>query len=687
MYKRLENVILVCFAVLAVGLGFWGYAIAGHNYSPPSDYSLSSIQSHSPIFVVRVHSVPFQRHWTDTVCRPVSTVQVSWQLVVAQFAVPGVALLTAAQIFLVSLRKDIRTALARHSINHTIVCGVGDVGMQVIQNLRGAGHHVVAIDLVNDSPNAATCEKSRVPVLQGDAKNPQVLLASGVRRADTVVVCTGSDAENMDVALQVKNLLSQHSYRMPRKVRVLAQLRNEWLHKRLINTDKKSLGSAHVDLRLFNPFTNAVRMLIKRLRLPPSPEYDAGTFVVIGFGAYGREATLHLIRAALVGLNSTLNVLVIDQNAEVLKERFLVGNPAAAEMASLHFISASVAPGSPDIKNIIEEKLRSAGPLLGVAIALGDDQVSLCAALEIRSLLDRMERLRVPVYVRLEHYRQLGELVSNVESICRFNDRLQVFGTLEEILSPGVLFGSRLDALAQALHEDYRRRSQEQINQQANVPWHELPEFMKMSNRWRADHTPLLLALAGFHVEEDVNSPLVLELTADEIEVLAQLEHRRFTIERRLVDWLSGETRRHLQRRHPHLAGWSMLAEDQRNWNRKEVARLPALLAGLGVELRRERKIRAYGAALATAAVELESILAGPQSEHYILIVDLDEPQARGIAERALSLHSAGFWLFSREEPREFFERQARDSTIGMQAVIARAEGWVPRDQLVLHKT
>jgi hypothetical protein len=111
---------------------------------------------------------------------------------------------------------------------------------------------------------------------------------------------------------------------MPRKIQVLTQLRNEWLYKKLINTDKKSLGSANVDLRLFNPFTNAARMLIKRLRLPPSPEYDAGTFVVIGFGAYGREATLHLIRAALVGLNSTLNILVIDQKADLLKEKFLV---------------------------------------------------------------------------------------------------------------------------------------------------------------------------------------------------------------------------------------------------------------------------------------------------------------------------------------------------------------------------
>ena len=654
MYKRLEKVILITFAVLAVGLGVWGYAIAGHNYSPPTDDSDCGIKYKCPVLKPAPHFLwieCFQCIFSAIgLIRCVDLFQPNrdpWQLVVAQFAVPGVALLTAAQIFLVSLRKDIRTAFARHTINHTIVCGVGDVGMQVIQNLRGAGNHVVAIDLLSDSPNAATCEKSKVPVLQGDAKNPQVLIASGVRRAETVVVCTGSDAENMDIALQIKSLLSQQTYRKQREIQVLTQLRNAWLHNKLINTDKKSLGSANVDLRLFNPFTNAARMLIKRLRLPPSPEYDASTFVIIGFGAYGRESTLHLIRAALVRLNTTLNILVIDQNADALKEQFLIVNPAAAEMASLEFVTASVVPGSPDIKDIVEEKLRSAGPLIGVAIALGDDQVTLCAGLEIRNLLDTMELLRVPVYLRLEHYRQLGDLVSNVESICRFNDRLQVFGTLEEILSPGVLFGSRLDALAQAVHEDYRLRSQQHINQQANVPWHELPEFMKMSNRWRADHTPLLLALAGFHVEEDVKSPQALELTAEETELLAELEHRRFTIERRLVDWMSGETRRNLQRRHPHIGEWSKLEESQRDWNRKEMAKLPKLLAGLGVELRRERKIRAYGATLAAVGEELDSILAGPQSEHYILIVDLDEPQARSIAERALNLQSVSFWLFS----------------------------------------
>ena len=178
-----------------------------------------------------------------------------------------------------------------------------------------------------------------------------------------------------------------------------------------------------------------------------------------------------------------------------------------SEVATLEFVAASVAPGSSDLAHIVETALESAGPLLGIALALGNDEMSLCAALEMRSLLDRNGHVHVPVYVRLEHYRRLGEVVRTIEDISAFGDRLQVFGTLEETLSADVLLGARLDAFAQALHEDYRQRSQDTINPQANVPWRELPEFMKMSNRWRADHTPLLMELTGLHLEREVPSP------------------------------------------------------------------------------------------------------------------------------------------------------------------------------------
>jgi hypothetical protein len=451
------------------------------------------------------------------------------------------------------------------------------------------------------------------------------------------------------------------------------------MHKRLIGSDKGSMGSNKVDLRLFNPFMNAARMLIKRLHLPPSREFEARAFVVIGFGAYGREITEHLIRACPVAPGRTLNILVLDQKADQAAESFPIANPVAAALASFEFITASVAPGSPDLQRIVARKLESAEPLLGVAVALGNDELSLCSALEIRSLLDCAGHLHVPVYVRLEHYRRLGELVRNIENKSNFSDRLQIFGTLEETLSADVLLGSHLDAFAQALQEEYRLRPRDTINPAADVPWHELPEFMKMSNRWRADHTPLLMELAGLHVARDVQSPVVVALSPEQIELLAELEHRRYTIERRLIEW-----RQSIQRFSTHLEDWDHLSEEYKEDNRKEVAGLPKIMARLGMEIHPVRKVRLYGERLKTAGAELEQVLNGPMPAHCAMIVDLDQPEAVSLAARALSLPSVSLWLFSREEPQELFKSKGKSQQDDRYLLIQRANGWSFRDRIAL---
>jgi voltage-gated potassium channel Kch len=683
MEKRFDRVVLTAFAVLAVALGAWGYARAGWDYTVDSGipfnphHVYAAFQSGKPLLEALrcvISSIGLIRLYD--LYQPGRD---PWQLVIAQVLVPSIALLSAAQLFLTGVRKNIRTAMVRRKFNHTVVCGLGDVGMQVIENLGSAGQFIAAVDLQDDSPGAATCEKSGVPVLQGDAKNPQVLLAAGIRRAQTAIICTGSDSENMDIALQIKAIYELPGHLKSSRIQVLAQLRNDWMHKRLIGSDKGSMGSNKVDLRLFNPFMNAARMLIKRLHLPPSREFEARAFVVIGFGAYGREITEHLIRACPVAPGRTLNILVLDQKADQAAESFPIANPVAAALASFEFITASVAPGSPDLQRIVARKLESAEPLLGVAVALGNDELSLCSALEIRSLLDCAGHLHVPVYVRLEHYRRLGELVRNIENKSNFSDRLQIFGTLEETLSADVLLGSHLDAFAQALQEEYRLRPRDTINPAADVPWHELPEFMKMSNRWRADHTPLLMELAGLHVARDVQSPVVVALSPEQIELLAELEHRRYTIERRLIEW-----RQPIQRFSTHLEDWDHLSEEYKEDNRKEVAGLPKIMARLGMEIHPVRKVRLYGEQLKTAGAELEQVLNGPMPAHCAMIVDLDEPEAVSLAARALSLPSVSLWLFSREEPQELFKSKGKSQQDDRYLLIQRANGWSFRDRIAL---
>ena len=682
MEKRFEKIFLISFAIFAVGLGFWGYAIAGsdyvggaclHHVAPPPCPNPARPFTALEALHCLIAAVGLLRLY-DLFQPGIDP----WQLVVAQILVPGIAVFSAGQLFLTGVRKNLRTAMASRKSNHSIVCGIGDVGMQIVQNLRAANHMIVAVDLQGDSANAATCEKAGVAVLQGDAKSSHVLLAAGIRRAQTAIVCTGSDSENMDVALQINAIHAELPQRRGDEIQVLAELRNDWMHKRLVTSDKRSLGSAHVDLRLFNSFNAAARMLIKRIHLPPGPEFEARTFVLVGFGAYGREIALHLIRSSPVAFGEKLKIVVFDQNADAARQRFLNTDPAAAEKASIEFIAASVVPGSCDLARVIEPALESAGPLLGIALALGDDEMSLCAALEMRSLLDRNGHVHVPVYVRLEHYLRLGEVVRSIEDLSAFRDRLQSFGTLEETLSADVLLGFRLDTFAQALHEDYRQRSQDSINPQANVPWRELPEFMKMSNRWRADHTPLLMELAGLHLEPGVSSPSVLPLSEKQIELLARLERRRYTIERSLIE------RRFGSAQGQSMPDWDGLTEDQKDSERREVARLPEIMARLGIQLHPVRQVRFYGNWLTSSNAEIEQLLAVPGSSHCILIVDLDEAAAVTSAARALSLPLFSLWLFSKDEPPEFWLRKPQGQPPDRARLIQRANGWSFRSRILL---
>lgn len=76
-------------------------------------------------------------------------------------------------------------------------------------------------------------------------------------------------------------------------------------------------------------------------------------------------------------------------------------------------------------------------------------------------------------------------------------------------------------------------------------------------------------------------SSAVYDFTPEQIELLAQLGHRRWMIERLMHRWTPGEPgaqrddARHLN---PLLVAWDRLDETTRDWNRDTVRELPSLL-------------------------------------------------------------------------------------------------------------
>jgi hypothetical protein len=325
---------------------------------------------------------------------------------------------------------------------------------------------------------------------------------------------------------------------------------------------------------------------VKALKPQAASETAVKPIMLFGFGRMGHEVLLHLLRAAPVPLGQATQFTIFDRDAQMLGARFRASTPAVAEAAAIEFVDNALETATPEAWSAVERRLEAAAPLV-VVVCLPDDGNTLHLALDLRSRLDRHGRFEVPVSVRLQRHQRLGAFASEIERIEPHRDRLRVFGALEELLAPGILIGWRLDALAKAYHEHYL---QTQTAKAATSPgaraWEQLPEQFRISNRRAADHVTVKLAQIGLSVER-AESPTPFTFSAEESDTLAQLEHRRWRIERQLLGWSYGAARDDAQRRNPYLLDWDKLPESVRAQNREAIAALPKILADAGFEIRR----------------------------------------------------------------------------------------------------
>jgi hypothetical protein len=583
------------------------------------------------------------------------------------------AFVSGVRVVVSAVRHDFRLAMARRKKQHTIVCGLGDSGMQVVSNMQATGQEVVVVDRLDNTVNAAACDQQGIPVVKGDAGNAEVLTLAGALRAQTIIVCTGNDADNMDVALSIKDLVSRRPRSGSGALTVLAEMRDPWLFSRLIDHDRQALGSADVDLRLFNIYENAARLLVRSLRLPPGPEIDAGAFVIAGFGTMGQQLLLHLIRAAPGAIGSKTKIVVLDREADQQKVRFLQSYPAVTELADVSFVGADISLDAEQVWTNVEKIVRDI-PVSGVAICFSNDQDGLYAALSMRRLLDNLSRIHVPLFVRLERQRHLGQFASALANLPGPSHRLQAFGGLQELLSTDLLIRGKLDTLAAAFHTNWLNSPANDRTSSAARPWAELAETFKMSNRRRADSVPIQFAQAGLRLVPSP-APVSLKFSAEEIELLARFEHRRWSSERRLLGFTYGPVRSQNPPRHELLVEWEQLPEKVRERNRADLGTLPDILAAANFEIRRDRKILAIGPTLAAAVAELETAIAGGE-KNIVVIADVDTEAGRKAAELTLKLPGSALWLVSSEYPQRL--REGRP----LGPIWEGAAGWVSREQL-----
>ncbi|MBV9860387.1 MAG: NAD-binding protein [Alphaproteobacteria bacterium] len=532
----------------------------------------------------------------------------------APWVVPFVALLATLRVTIANLRHDYRVARAQNKRGHVIVCGLGEIGSQVVESFRDAKggklSDVVVVDLDGVTTNALTAERGGAIVIKGDAKNQTVLRVAGVMGARIVVLCAGDDATNVEIALEIKKALLENGRDPDLPLLVLVEMRDEWLFSRLIDHDKQGLGTHGIEIRFFNTYKNTARLLLTALPPPSATAGAAKPIVIVGFGSMGREVAAELLLAGFAPLGQPVRLLVFDRTADAAgARRFGLLFAPISRHAEVTFHECDLTPETPDAWDEVGTMLGQIGAA-AVIVCLPQDNVSLYVAGEMRARLDRLGQVHVPVFARLGRHASLGEFVGAIEQLPPHRDRLAAFGAFPTILSVEMLVGDRLDRLARAYHETWREAlPPDRKRDPGSWEWDRLAEQFKMSNRREVDHIRIKLAQIGLTLTEQKSAPAELFcFSRDEIEVLAQLSHRRWLIERLMQGWTAGapgERRDDARRINPTLVDWAELEGDEtREFNRAAIRNLPAMLAQVGLFITRAAAPDAaepIGAAAATA--------------------------------------------------------------------------------------
>jgi Trk K+ transport system NAD-binding subunit len=89
---------------------------------------------------------------------------------------------------------------------HIIVCGLGNVGFRIIEELIQADERVVVIDSTRDSRFVATARRLGAAVIIGDATVREVLRQAHAAAARAVIAATSNDLVNLEVALLAREL-------------------------------------------------------------------------------------------------------------------------------------------------------------------------------------------------------------------------------------------------------------------------------------------------------------------------------------------------------------------------------------------------------------------------------------------------------------------------------------------------
>lgn len=125
-------------------------------------------------------------------------------MMIAGAGVIGICYALLNDFILGSRFKQFLDAAKIPTQGHYIVCGLGAIGMAIIEQLHHQGHEVLAIEQEHENRFLHAARSLGVPVIVEDARLEATLQAANLSKASAILVVTSNDMVNLEIALTAK---------------------------------------------------------------------------------------------------------------------------------------------------------------------------------------------------------------------------------------------------------------------------------------------------------------------------------------------------------------------------------------------------------------------------------------------------------------------------------------------------
>ncbi len=507
---------------------------------------------------------------------------IPWELQLTRFTAP----LTTMLAFILALLEIFKEQWNRMKIarlkDHVVIIGLGTKGKNVMEEGLRNREKVLIIEIDPLNPHLASIRQPRCRLILGNANNLNILKKAKITKAKTVYLLMGEDSQQVEACLLIYQLIKESRRNKKNRLHCIMHLLKQDYLNILRNHKLVQNINDGLELSIFNVYENSARELFQEN--PPDRSglsKQSNQFVqiiIFGFGHAGEALALQTgITGHYLNWETALpRVIIFDRQAEEKVRDFEKRYPSYHNYCDIK--SHPIEANSPQLIPELVKYLENPDALNTIVLCFDNKTNNMLMGLQIDSIKLNDTPKTFQTFIR----------TGDNESFSSLSDSIKPYGLPSKVCSHQVITGGDMDNMAKAVHSFYYniRRSKPNFGKKlADFPWEELSQEYKDSNRKAADHIGVKMRGIGLKIipKDEPGEPV--PLSDKHLELLEQLEHRRWCAERSLAGWTLGKEGNSKTRKTPHLVDWGSLSREMKDYDRSAVMSIPAVLNSVDLKI------------------------------------------------------------------------------------------------------